>query len=108
MKQGKLFSYSGKQNEALECYNKILKLDSDNHIAWFEKGNIYVNKLDYNEALKCYDKAIELYPQYADAYFNRGNVKFILSNNREMGCPDWLKAEEYGKINMYEYVKFCR
>lgn len=71
---GALFGQSGRNFEALNAIQKIIKLSPRDFQALCNLGITFqsVNKLD--KALTCFDKAIELKPDYAEAYFNKGNT----------------------------------
>ncbi|MCD6490503.1 MAG: tetratricopeptide repeat protein [Thermodesulfobacterium sp.] len=46
-------------------------------VAYYNRGNAYLNKGEYDLAIKDLTKAIELNPNYAAAYNNRGNGLFV-------------------------------
>ena len=52
----------GNSYASIDCYNRVLKLDSDNIIALNGKGRLLCELEKYDEAIKCYDKSIELNP----------------------------------------------
>lgn len=80
---GALFGQSGKNFEALNALQKVIKLSPKDFQAFCNLGITFqsVNKLD--KALICFSKAIELNPSYAEAYFNRGNALKDLSKFNE-------------------------
>ena len=72
--KGVALNYLGKYNEAIVCYDKVVKIDPNNANAWGNKG-VALDKLGkYEEAVECYDKALEIDPKYVDAWNNKGNV----------------------------------
>ena|GEM_PF-5699153 len=50
----------GELKDALEAYDKALKIDPNYAIAWYNKGNCLDIMSHFEEALKCYKKAAEL------------------------------------------------
>jgi tetratricopeptide (TPR) repeat protein len=44
---------------AIKDFNTAIKLNPDEVIAYFNKGNCYTIKKDFEIALICYDKALE-------------------------------------------------
>jgi len=60
----RLYIGNGNDEEAIKCYDKSLKLDPNNLLAWNDKGNIYYDQKNYDKAIKCYDKAIEIDKTY--------------------------------------------
>lgn len=71
---GALFGQSGRNLEALNAIQRVVKLSPRDFQAFYNLGISFqsVNKLD--KALICFDKAIELKPDYVEAYFNKGNT----------------------------------
>jgi tetratricopeptide (TPR) repeat protein len=64
----------GRYEEALEAYNKAIKIKPDYHEAWSNKGNALRKLGRYNEALEACNKAIEIKPDHNEAWLNKGNA----------------------------------
>jgi len=61
--KGIALTNSNRLQEAIQCYDKALKIDPKDAAAWFLKGAV-LNKLNrYQEALQCCDRALEIDPQ---------------------------------------------
>ena len=58
--RGFILEMLGDFQGALECYNKIIKLNPEDPEVWNAKGNILSEMNRTEEALECYDKALEL------------------------------------------------
>ena len=69
--------------EAMECYNKALAINSMYEQSWFNKGNSFSRIGRYKDAVKCYDKALKVNPEYFNAWINKGNSLNKLSRYRE-------------------------
>jgi len=95
------------QDGALKDLNKCEKIDKDNPMIYYLRGNILMNKRLLNDAIVEYDKAIELNNDFMEAYINRGKAWFYLGD-KEKKCKDYLKAESLGAKNLYEDTKFCK
>jgi tetratricopeptide (TPR) repeat protein len=54
-----------KYNEAMEYYDRAIKMDPNNAYAWYNKGNALYASGKYNEAMEYYDRAIKMDPSYA-------------------------------------------
>jgi tetratricopeptide (TPR) repeat protein len=64
----------GRQRDAIEAFNKAIRLNPRSAEAYHGRGMAY-NETGQNEkALKDYDAALALNPQYIEAYFNRANA----------------------------------
>ena len=69
--------YDQKQfNEALQCFENALKIDSNCHSAWNGKGLSLHGLNRYSEAIDCFDKAIELDQNSASFWCNKANSFF--------------------------------
>ncbi|MBI3590156.1 MAG: tetratricopeptide repeat protein [Candidatus Melainabacteria bacterium] len=70
----------GIQEEAINTYKKIISLQYDNHLAYYNLGLLYQNDKKYEEAQNCLLKAIELNEKYSPAYYALG-LSYIAGNN---------------------------
>lgn len=91
--KGVTLSDQGNYDEAIEHYNKSIRLNPDNASSYYNRGNACRNKGDYDRAMEDYDKAIELDSNLAIAYHNRGNVYI------QQGGSDFTKSarSDYNK-----------
>ncbi len=84
-------------------YSKAIELDSNNEVAYNNRGNAYDDKGNYDQAIKDYNKAIELKPDYADAYSNRA-YSYRNKKNYDAAIADYRKALELNPNNeMYKH-----
>jgi len=72
--KGNSFADAGKYNEAIECYDKAIEIDSRCKDAWNNKGNLLADQKKYSEAHKCYDEALKIDPKYVSALYNKATV----------------------------------
>jgi tetratricopeptide (TPR) repeat protein len=64
---------AGMDSLALECYARILELDSTNSLAHYNSGFVRMEYLrDLERAKKDFSEAIRLEPNYYQAWYNRG------------------------------------
>lgn len=69
--------------EAMQYYDKAIKINPRNAEAWSGKGTALANLKRSNEAISCYDKAIEVNPRYAGVWFSKGNTFIDLGRYNE-------------------------
>lgn len=104
----KLF-YDCKYQEALECYNQILKIDPNHVKSWNGKGVIFEKFGRLDEALKCHDKVSDLDFKSHYAWYNKGKVLVDLERFDEaLECFDkvlGLDPEDEDAKNTE--MKFC-
>jgi tetratricopeptide (TPR) repeat protein len=92
--QARLFEISGLNEEAINSYNKALKIKSDYHEAWNNRG-FALNELGrYEEAVTSYDKALEFKPHCYEAWDNRGAALGYLGRYEE-AISSYDKALEF-------------
>jgi tetratricopeptide (TPR) repeat protein len=69
--------------------SRIIELEPNDAVAWYNRGIAFADLAQYEEAIKCYDKAIEIEPNDGDARNNRGIALFNLGRHEEaIKCYD--------------------
>ena len=74
---------------------------------YYNRGNVYIERLDYAHAIQDYTRAIELDGNLAEAYYNRGLAR-IASKQQSEGINDLSKAGELGLYTAYSIIKKYR
>lgn len=91
------FSYGyyklNKYRNAVKPYEKAINIDSDNYIAWNNKGTITANFKADNDAFEFFVKALEIYPEDSAALHNIG-VLFTKINKHDEALEYFDKALE--------------
>jgi tetratricopeptide (TPR) repeat protein len=72
--QGYSLSIAGKEEAAIEAFNKCLGLNKKNAAAFTGRGYAYENMAKFDRALEDYNRAIELDPKDPANFNNRGAV----------------------------------
>jgi tetratricopeptide (TPR) repeat protein len=65
------FFVLGREEEAIDCYDKTLELNPRKADAWHPKGISLGSLGRFAEAIHCFDKALELYPNSTRARSSR-------------------------------------
>jgi tetratricopeptide (TPR) repeat protein len=81
----------GKNQLALQNYDKALKLTPDLADAWYNRGNSLKFLGRHSDAIESYNKALSFNAEYAEAYANRGDAKKDLGLLEE-AIEDYSKA----------------
>ena len=76
---------------AIASLDIALMYDSQNQIAYSERGYVQRKLGNFQAALADYNAAISINPQYANAYVGRGHVYYYLDDHRK-ALNDWHQA----------------
>lgn len=81
--------------DALNAFNKAIKLNPQYMEAYFHRGNVYDEIGDYEKAILNYNRAIKLNPIYTEAYLFRGLAYNNLGKSNK-AIADIKKAAQLG------------
>jgi tetratricopeptide (TPR) repeat protein len=76
--QGDRLVKDGHYVEAIQHYNRAIRIGSRPATAWTSKGVAYKRLKQFDEALRCHEIAIEMNPKNEIAWTNKGDVLFRL------------------------------
>lgn len=113
--KGMVLTLMEKYCEAIDSFNKSLKLKND-FIIWDWKGRTYYCMKDYENSLKCFDESLKINPYNLSALKNKMVLLFEINNLKEslnycdkifQICEDdidvWnLKLEILQKLERYD------
>ena len=88
----------------LENLSQAIELAPQNAYLYYDRGNAYVQCLDYQKAIEDYTRAIQLDANLAEAYYNRGLAHMALKH-QELAISDLSKAGELGLYTAYSIIK---
>jgi tetratricopeptide (TPR) repeat protein len=89
--EGMRLAQNGLLKEAMEEFNKAIRLKPTYAEAFSARGNVR-NRLVQNErAIEDFDEAIRLNPRYTDAFYNRANA-YMDSGQQEKAVQDYGEA----------------
>jgi tetratricopeptide (TPR) repeat protein/ribosomal protein S18 acetylase RimI-like enzyme len=75
--------HTGRREEALELYDKLIGLNPRIKEAWNNRGLVLYGLWRYEEAAVAFDKALELDPKYWESLFNKANTLAELGRTEE-------------------------
>ncbi|MFQ6106070.1 MAG: tetratricopeptide repeat protein [Thermoplasmata archaeon] len=81
--QGDRLVKDGQFLEAIQYYNRAIRIGSRPATAWTSKGVAYKRLKQYDEALKCHEIALKMDPKNEIAWTNKGDVLFRLERYDE-------------------------
>ena len=113
---GEAYVQSGKGKDALQLYDAVLKSDSTDVEAWYEKGMLLAKMKDTANAIDALKSAYTLHPistyglELAHLYAEKGNAEAIAlcdlaisrDSARELTDPFFIKGIYYANIKQYE------
>ncbi|MGA2324642.1 MAG: tetratricopeptide repeat protein [Sedimentisphaerales bacterium] len=80
---GKVLLKQGKLNEAVVCFNELLKRKKDSAELYYNLGIALNLQNKYEEAVKCFARALELDAKYPDAHNKMGTALLAAGKNIE-------------------------
>jgi len=72
--RGGALAKSGRDQEALQCFDKALAIDPKDAMVWALKGATLGTLDRHEEALQCFDKALAIDPRDVDAWQQRNGA----------------------------------
>jgi len=72
LKEGNVFYYANEFSKALEIFDFVLSIDSDNFIAMNNIGSTLILQNQYPEAISVFDEALKINPEYIHALNGKG------------------------------------
>jgi len=70
IKQARIFSERGMFKNAVLEYEKVIEIQPENQIAWYELGNLHFSMENYDKALEALVKAKEIDPEQPEVYIS--------------------------------------
>ncbi|MBE9592560.1 MAG: tetratricopeptide repeat protein [Proteobacteria bacterium] len=87
--QGKTDLIDENWEDALDHFDRVIRLDSKFFKAWHYKGFVLHELGRYEEALACYNKVLEINSRFEPAWSNKGNSLYELGRYEEaLACCD--------------------
>lgn len=85
--KGYVYAEQGQYQNAIESFNKAVKINPKYADAWCGMGFAYKNLGDLSKALKCFQRAVKFDPKYEVAWYNMGHSYGELNDHfHEIEC----------------------
>lgn len=95
----------GRPEEAIACFDEVLRLDPSYRVAWQGKGGVLLAQGRYEEALACFDRALALDPDSAVDWQNKGVALATAGRSPEaMEC--FQKASQLGSSDALHVARW--
>ena len=91
--KGNIYLNMGKIENAIQCYQEVLKIDDEIAQAYINIGCAYVNNKRPKDGIPFLEKAVKLNPKVASIYSNLGNAYYMMGN-KEKSLEYFDKAEK--------------
>ena len=101
-KRGTIYKKLKNYSKAIEDYDKVIKLNSNDAGYYNGRGSAKYSLGEYKESVEDYNKAIKLNPNKVSYYNKRGNGKYKLGEYKE-SIEDYNKAIELNSNNATFY-----
>jgi Flp pilus assembly protein TadD/predicted nucleic acid-binding Zn ribbon protein len=89
MAQGDRLVKEGRYSDAIEHYNRAIRMGSKPSTAWSSKGVAFKRMKEYDEALRCEDLAIQMNSKNEFAWCNKGDIYFKMGKYKDaVACYD--------------------
>ena len=96
---GKLRQYE----EAINHYQKCLKMDPNFATAWKNLGQVYWDIQEHEKELECYNRALAINPKLPQALFSKGVTLSRIYNQHEDALTLMLEALKYEEEMLLSY-----
>ena len=96
--KGVQFASNGDYKEAINLFNKAIKIDSLREEAYANLANTYDDLNQHQKAIEFYDKAISINPKNASHYFNLGIIYNNLGNQELIDLSNLDKPNYIGQV----------
>ncbi|MBX9887653.1 MAG: hypothetical protein K2Y30_06935 [Flavobacteriaceae bacterium] len=113
MKKSNESNQNGDRKSAIKYCNKVLELDSEYAEAYFSRGTLKLNEMQFDEAIVDFDKALTIEPYMTFAIANRAFArirKYEFGGDRELmknSEVTVLASKKKAEISESEKQKIC-
>lgn len=97
---------SGNLQQALQDYNRALRVQPNSAQTYYKRGNLRFELGDNQGAIADYSEALRLDRNYADVYINRGSARAELGDEQN-AVSDYTKAIEVDGDSVAAYSNRC-
>jgi tetratricopeptide (TPR) repeat protein len=94
----------GQFKESLMDLDKLLELDKNYFLAYYEKGEVNFEKKSYTLAIDFYKKALAIKPHFESAFYRIGFCYLNLKDTFN-ACENWKKIEDLDDFEEYQKIE---
>ncbi|MCX6272029.1 MAG: tetratricopeptide repeat protein [Bacteroidetes bacterium] len=106
MDKGVREMYNARYKESLEYLNQAIEEDPKLTEAYYYRGCVRFRMKETAKAIEDLNQVITFDPKQVEAYATLGDIFYYLGDKKK-ACGCWKKAEELGKPNMRDKVRYC-
>lgn len=109
LNRGNIHFDAGRDDEAMENYNKVISLSEQNQKALSARGAIHAKRKNYDAALADLNAAVEKDRYFLDAYSNRALTYMDMGKFQEAAddCSTYIQYDPFAD-DMYEFRGYLR
>ena len=96
-----------KYNKAFADLDQAIRLNPQDDVAFYNRGNMYKNLEKYDQAIVDYDQAIRLNLQYSEAFYDRWNT-YIALKKYDQAIRDYEAFIRLAGPELQQYVLYAR
>jgi len=89
--KGVALGRQGKYNEAINYLNKSIKLNPNESLTYYVRGNEYYEKKEYDSAISDFSEALKISPTYTNALIMRG-LSYVATKNYDEAERDFSQT----------------
>jgi tetratricopeptide (TPR) repeat protein len=82
-KKGNIWLANASYEEAISDYNEVIFLDSENYLAWYNRGVALSNLYRYEESIVNYQESLRINHNFCEAHYNAGVSLGMLGKQKE-------------------------
>ncbi len=104
LNRGNFLKESGRWEEAINSYNRVIEIQENLYQAWYNKGDALEKLGQWEKAIPCYNKVIEIKPDFYQAIYKKA-ASYGMIGNTESALENLQRAIEISPHDVREWAK---